>query len=157
MSKRFELTRDSHNRLCTEIAEGMTVGVKLLAEGSKRRIEKGVHGYAVLDLTTPLGLFRIRGIEIMWSEKNERFFLRWRQFGTGNVRNGRPEYLDVVGPHSPESRAKVEDQIVAVFKQVLADATKGTIGRLAGPELEALKVALEEQTKEAEELAATPA
>ena len=64
------------------------------------------------------------------------------------------------GPLDPVTRQKIEDAIVAVFKQVLSESAKNTIARLAGPELQELRQQLEQQTAEAlehAEKAATPA
>lgn len=156
MSKRFAIERDSHNRLRADISDDMAVGIKILAETDPRRMEKGVHGYAVLDVRTTLGPLRIRDIKVMWSETNQRYFLRWRQWPTGKIRDGRKEYLDVVGPLDPDTRAKLEGEILGVFHQVREEASKGTLGR--NPEtnakLEALKHELEQKSVEALEVAA---
>lgn len=145
MSKRFAIERDSHNRLRADITEDLAVGIKILAETDSRRMERGVHGYAVLDVRTSLGPLRGRDIKVMWSETNQRYFLRWPQWPTGKIRDGRKEYLDVFGPLDPDTRAKLEGEILAVFHQVREEANKGTFGRnpKTHAELEALKYELE--------------
>lgn len=141
MSK-YQLSRDSLNRLCTEIAPGVTVGIKVLSETDPRRLERGEHAYAVLDLATPLGPVRIRDIRVMWSKTNERFFLRWRQWKTGKVRDGRPEYLDVAGPQDRETRALFSEKIIEVFAQIKQEAAVESVGA-QNPQLAELKAQLE--------------
>lgn len=147
--KTYQLSRDSHNRLCAEIAKGVTVGIKVLSETDPRRIERNEHAYAVLDLQTPLGLIRIRDIRILWSEPNKRFFLRWRQWRTGKMRNDRPEFLDVAGPQDKETRVRFTAKILEVFDQIKKEAALGTLGR-ANPQLQELKASLEKVEPEAE-------
>lgn len=126
---KYEIIRDSHNRLCAEISESVTAGVKILSVTDERRQEKNTHAYIVLDIKTELGPIRIRDIRVMWSQENERYFLRWRQWPTGHVRDGRKEYLDVAGPLDRETRKKFEEAILAVFHQVREEAERGTLGR----------------------------
>lgn len=147
--KTYQFSRDSHNRLCAEICKGATVGIKVLSETDPRRIERNEHAYAVLDLQTPLGLIRIRDIRILWSEPNKRFFLRWRQWRTGKMRNDRPEFLDVAGPQDKETRVRFTEKILEVFNQIKQEAALGTLGR-ANPNLQELKASLEKVEPETE-------
>lgn len=126
---KYVIQRDSHNRLCAELSESVTAGVKILSVTDERRQEKNTHAYIVLDIRTELGPIRIRDIRVMWSQENERYFLRWRQWPTGHVRDNRKEYLDVAGPLDRESRRKFEEAILAVFHQVREEAERGTLGR----------------------------
>jgi DNA-binding cell septation regulator SpoVG len=126
---KYEIKRDSHNRLCAEISESVTVGVKILSVTDERRQEKNTHAYIVLDVRTELGPLRIRDIRVMWSQENERYFLRWHQWPTGHQRDGRKEYLDVAGPLERDTRSKFEEALLAVFQQVREEAEQGTLGR----------------------------
>jgi len=145
MSERtYQLQMDSYNRMCAEIAKGVEVGIKVLSMTDTRRIERKEHAYAVLDLSTPLGIIRIRDIRIVWSEPNQRFYLRWRQWRTGKTRNDRPEYLDVAGPRDKETRLKYGEAILAVFDQIREEGAAGTLGR-SNPKLGELKAALEQE------------
>jgi len=156
----YNIERDSHNRLLAEINDDVSVGIKILAETDPRRVEKNVHAYAVLDVRTGLGPVRIRDIRIMFSQENERYFLRWRQWNTGKLRDGRKEYLDVAGPRDRETRRKFEEQILNVFHQVRSEAAKGTLARgEVGQKLNELRADLvhkstEEETKDLVELQA---
>lgn len=143
--KTYQLNMDSYNRMTTEIAKGVEVGIKVLSMTDTRRIEKKEHAYAVLDITTPLGVIRIRDIRIVWSDNNERFYLRWRQWRTGKLRNERPEYLDVAGPRDKETRLKYSEAILAVFEQIRSEGAAGTLGR-TNPQLAELKASLEKAT-----------
>jgi len=158
MSQTYTIERDSHNRLRAEVDEDLAVGIKILAETDPRRVERNVHGYAVLDIRTALGPIRIRDIRIMWSSTNERYFLRWRQWNTGKMRDGRKEYLDVAGPHDRDTRRAFESEILGVFAQVREEAAKGTLARdpeTAG-KLEGLKATLEAAGEQAEAGGAGP-
>jgi hypothetical protein len=143
-TKTYQLQMDSYNRMCAEIAKGVSVGIKVLSMTDTRRIERKEHAYAVLDLASPLGIIRIRDIRIVWSEPNERFYLRWRQWRTGKMRNERPEYLDVAGPRDKETRLKYGEAILAVFEQIRAEGAAGTLGR-TNPQLAELKASLEQE------------
>lgn len=129
MAGQYIIVRDSFNRLRAEITESFAVGVKLLAEDHPRRVEQHVHAYVVADLRTELGPWRIRDIRVMWSPENERYFIRYRQWKTGKIREGREEWLDVAGPLDRETRAKVQDAILAVFVQIKDEAAKGVLGK----------------------------
>ena len=150
--KTYQIDRDSHNRLCASIGEGLTVGIKVLSETDPRRIERNEHAYAVLDIQTALGCLRIRDIRVLWSETHERFFVRWRQWHTGQFRNDRKEYLDVAGPQDRNTRDAFEDVILDVFEQIKEEAAMGTLGR-SNPELQDLKDSLE-KTGDGEEITA---
>lgn len=126
---KYVIQRDSHNRLCADLTDDVTVGVKILSVTDERRQEMNTHAYIVLDIRTELGPIRVRDIRVMWSQENERYFLRWRQWPTGHVRDGRKEYLDVAGPLDRETRKKFEEAILAVFQQVREEAEQGTLGR----------------------------
>jgi DNA-binding cell septation regulator SpoVG len=126
---KYVIYRDSHNRLCADITESVTAGVKILSVTDERRQEKNTHAYVVLDVRTELGPIRIRDIRVMWSQENERYFLRWRQWPTGHLRDGHKEYLDVAGPQDRDTRKQFEDAILAVFHQVREEAERGTLGR----------------------------
>jgi len=144
----YHIERDSHNRLRADISEDTAVGIKILAETDPRRVERGVHAYAVLDVKTSFGLLRIREIRVMFSQENDRYFLRWRQWNTGKIRDGRTEYLDVAGPLDRETRRKYEEEILNVFHQVREEAAKGTLGRgEAGQQLFELKAELEHKVE----------
>lgn len=127
--QQHRIVRDAHNRLCAEVSESITVGIKILGETDERRVEKGVHAYAVLDIRTEFGPIRARNIRVMWSTQNQRHFLRWPQWNTGRVRDGRPEYLDVFGPHDRDTRTNFEKMILEVFQQIRDEAQRGTLGR----------------------------
>ena len=129
MPGKHVIVRDSFNRLRAEITDSFAIGVKLLAEDHARRVEQHVHAYVVADLITELGPWRIRDIRIMWSPKNERYFIRYRQWKTGKVRDDREEWLDVAGPQDRETRRKVQEAILSVFFQIKEEAAKGTLGR----------------------------
>ena len=129
----YIIERDSFNRLRAEVSDSFAIGVKLLAEDHPRRVEQHVHAYVVADLRTELGPWRIRDIRIMWSPDNERYFIRYRQWKTGKVRDNRDEWLDVAGPLDRETRAKVAEAILAVFLQIKEEAAKGTLGRPKPP------------------------
>lgn len=124
--EQFLIQRDSLNRLCAAIAPGITVGLRIHAETDSRRMRHNIHAYAVVDIETPLGLMRSRGVEIRWSMRNERFYVKWpqQQFGR-NRRTGQPDMLDVIGPRTPESRAHFETKILDLFHQVKAEAHEG--------------------------------
>lgn len=142
MSEKYQLQMDSYNRMTAVIAKGVEVGIKVLSMTDTRRIEKNEHAYAVLDVNTPLGIIRIRDIRIVWSANNEQFYLRWRQWRTGKMRNERPEYLDVAGPRDKETRLKFGAAILAVFEQIREEGAAGTLGR-TNPQLAELKASLE--------------
>jgi DNA-binding cell septation regulator SpoVG len=129
MAGQYIIVRDSFNRLRAEITESFAIGVKLLAEDHPRRVEQHVHAYVVADLRTELGPWRIRDIRVMWSPENERYFVRYRQWKTGKIRDGREEWLDVAGPLDRETRAKVQDAILGVFSQIKEEAAKGVLGK----------------------------
>ena len=138
MAGKYELRRDSWHRVQADIGQDLTVGVKVLAETDQRRIEKRTHAYVVLDLRTSFGVIRIRDIRIQWSEQNQRHFIRWRQWHTGRIRDGRKEYLDVAGPLDPDTRNKYAGAILDVFNQIKEEAAAGTLGH-ANPQLKELK------------------
>lgn len=129
MAGQYVIVRDSFNRLRAEISESFAIGVKLLAEDHPRRVEQHVHAYVVADLRTELGPWRIRDIRVMWSPENERFFVRYRQWKTGKIREGREEWLDVAGPLDRETRSKVQEAILGVFSQIKEEAAKGVLGK----------------------------
>ena len=133
MSGQYEIVRDSFNRLRAEVTDSFAVGVKLLAEDHPRRVENNVHAYVVADLRTELGPWRIRDIRVMWSAENERFYIRYRQWKTGKIREGREEWLGVAGPLDRDTRSKVQESILAVFFQIKDEAAKGTLGRRRNP------------------------
>lgn len=142
----FEITRDSRQRLTADIADDLTIGVKVLSETDERRVRYGVHAYAVLDVRTSMGVLRIRDIRIKWSLKNEHFYTQWRQWFTGKFRgvdrdgNPRKEFLDVCGPLDPQTRQMFNDSIVAVFNQIKAEAKAGTLGAgMSGAKLAAMR------------------
>jgi len=130
----YEIRKDSRQRLQADIADDLTIGVKVLAVTDDRRVRFGVHAYAVLDVRTSKGVLRIRDIRIKWSEKNEHFFIQWRQWFTGKFRgtdregNPRKEFLDVAGPLDQMTRQFFNDSVVAVYDQVIAEAKLGTLG-----------------------------
>lgn len=142
MPEKYELRRDSWNRVQADIAEDVTIGIKVLSETDERRIEKQTHAYVVMDLRTSLGPIRIRDIRIQWSVENQRHFIRWRQWFTGRIRDGRKEYLDVGGPLDPDTRRKFAGLILDVFAQIKEEAASGTLGR-QNPGLQELKDKLE--------------
>lgn len=129
MDGKYTLTRDSWNRVQADISPDVSVAIKVLAETDARRIEKQTHAYAVLDIRTDFGPIRIRDVRIQWSVQNERFFIRWRQWSTGRMRDGRKEYLDVAGPLDPDTRSKFADAILDLFAQIKEEAAQGTLGR----------------------------
>lgn len=149
----YHIERDSHNRLVAEVSDDLVVGIKILAETDPRRFEKGVHGYAVLDIRTEFGPLRIRDIKIMWSSDHERYFVRWRQWFTGKFRDGKKEFLDVAGPQDRDTRRKFEEVIIDVFGQVREQAARGTLARSGenAERLERVKEALEEREPEPED------
>lgn len=138
MAGKYELRPDSWNRVQADISEDMTVGIKVLSATEERRIVKRTHAYCVLDLRTSIGVLRIRDIHIQWSEKNQRHFVRWRQWPTGRKRDGRLEYLDVAGPLDAGTRKNFEETILDVFAQIMEQAAAGTLGH-ANPQLQELK------------------
>lgn len=144
---KYHLSMDSYNRMVAEICKGVEVGIKVLSMTDTRRIQKNEHAYAVLDISTPLGPVRIRDIRIVWSEPNQRFYLRWRQWRTGKMRNNRPEYLDVAGPRDKETRLKYSEAIIAVFEQIQEEAAAGTLGRTNVDALTEIKARLEVEPK----------
>jgi hypothetical protein len=142
----FEIRRDSRQRLQADIADDLTIGVKVLAETDDRRVRFGVHAYAVLDVRSSMGVLRIRDIRIKWSTKNECFYIQWRQWFTGKFRgvdregNPRKEFLDVCGPLDPQTRQNFNDSIVAVYAQIKSEAKAGTLGAtVSGAKLAALR------------------
>lgn len=126
---KYTIERDSHYRLRAEITDSFAVGIKLLAEDHARRVGQRVHAYVVVDLRTELGPWRLRDIRIIWSPENTRHFVRYKQFKTGKVRDGRPEYLDVAGPLDHDTRAKVSEAILDVFHQIKEESKEGTLDR----------------------------
>ena len=130
---KYTLERDSFNRWRTEITDSFAVGVKLLAEDHRRRVEQRVHAYVVVDLRTELGPWRLRDIRVIWSPENNRYFIRYKQWKTGKIRDGRPEYLDIAGPLDQGTRAKVSEAILGVFLQIKEEAKAGTLGRTPRP------------------------
>jgi len=133
MLQKYVIIRDSYNRMRAEITDSFAVGVKLLAEDHRRRVEHHVHAYVVADLRTEVGPWRIRDIRIVWNEKKQKFLVRYKQWKTGKIRDGEPEYLDVAGPLDAETRAKVQEIILGVFFQIKEEAAKGTLGRRQDP------------------------
>lgn len=127
--KKFTIVRDSFNRLRVKINRSFAVCIKVLAEDHPRRVERNVYAYVVVDIGTSLGTWRIRDIRIMWSPQNKRYFLRYRQWKTGQIREGQDEWLDVAGPLDQNARAKVQETVLAVFTQIRAEAKKGTLGK----------------------------
>ncbi len=140
--KVYTLTMDSYSRMVAKIAVGVEVGIKVLSMTDTRRIQKNEHAYAVLDISTPLGPIRIRDIRILYSSKNEQFYLRWRQWRTGKMRAERPEFLDVAGPRDRETRLNFAKDILAVFAQIREEGAAGTLGH-SNPVLGELKAQLE--------------
>ena len=142
----FEIRRDSRQRLQADIADDLTIGVKVLAETDDRRVRFGVHAYAVLDIRSSMGVLRVRDIRIKWSVKNECFYTQWRQWFTGKFRgvdregSPRKEFLDVCGPLDPQTRQNFNDSIVAVYDQIKSEAKAGTLGAsLSGAKLAAVR------------------
>ncbi len=133
MTGKYEIRRDSYNRLHTHVDGSFAMGVKLLAEDHRRRVEQNIHAYVVADLMTELGPWRIRDIRIMYGPESERYYVRYRRWRTGKVRDNRDEYLDVAGPLDKETRRKVQEAILAVFFQIREEAKAGTLGRLRSP------------------------
>ena len=122
----FVIQRDRHDRLCAEVAEGITVGLRVFSETDSRRLRYNTYAYAVVDFDTPLGQMRSRGIEVRWSVRNNHFYVKWpqQQFGK-DLDNGRPDMLDVVGPRFVEGRENFEKLILELFHQVQAEAKDG--------------------------------
>ncbi len=156
MAGKYQFRRDSWNRLQTDIGESLTIAIKMLSETDERRMLKKVHAYVILDIRTEFGPLRVRDIRVQWSEKNQQHFIRWRQWNTGRVRDGRDEYLDVCGPLDGATRNKFGDTILDVFAQIKEEAAAGTLGK-ANPQLQVLKARLEleqaPETNEADEAA----
>ncbi|MBD3261603.1 MAG: hypothetical protein GF334_07980 [Candidatus Altiarchaeales archaeon] len=149
--KTYQISRDSHNRLCAQVVEGITVGIKMHSPTSPRVLDRGEHGYAVVDVETPLGPLRIRDIKIFWSQRREDFFVRWPQWETGLIRrDGHRERLDVAGPWDQATRRDFSERILALFRQIKAEAELGTIGRSHREDLEKLKSKLESDGPAAE-------
>lgn len=147
----FETFRDSQNRVCAQIAEGVTAAIKIFSETDERRTQKNQHGYCVMDLGTAFGQIRIRDIKIMWSQKNSRFYLRWRQWPTGGQRGDKPEFLDVAGPRDKETRDRFQDALLQLFLQLKEQAVTAVGGTLAqNPELLALRDSLAHDSGEVE-------
>ncbi len=134
----YEIQKDNRSRFQAEVADDLTVGIKVLAETHERRVKFGVHAYAVLDIQTSKGVIRVRDIRIKRSKKNECFYVEWRRWFTGNFRgtdrDGKPrkELLDVAGPMTPTTRRNFNDCIVAVFEQIKSEAAAGTLGATKG-------------------------
>jgi hypothetical protein len=130
----YEIRKDNRQRLQADIADDLTIGIKVLAVTDDRRVRYGVHAYAVLDVRTSKGVLRVRDIRIKWSEKNEQFYIQWRQWFTGKYRgtdhkgDPRKEFLDVAGPLDQQTRQFFNDSVVALYDQVLAEAALGTLG-----------------------------
>ena len=142
----YNIERDSHNRLRAQITENLAVGIKILSETDPRRVEKNVHAYAVLDMQTELGTIRMRDIRIMFSSLNDAYFLRWKQWNTGKIRDGRKEYLDIAGPLDRDARKNLEEHILRVFHQVRSEAALGTLARgEVGEKLHELRADLEKK------------
>lgn len=144
MDAKYKIRRDEFNRLQADLDDELTVGIKILSETDQRRIEKNTHAYCVLDIRTSLGVIRIRDIRVQWSERNQQYFIRWRQWPTGKMRDDRKEYLDVAGPLDRGTRDKFADAILEVFSQIKEEAALGTLGR-TNPQLGELKAQLELQ------------
>ena len=153
MSEQYVIERDSYNRLRADICPSTAVGIRMLAEDHPRRIENHVHAYVVVDLRTELGPWRIRDIRIMRFPGSENYFVRYRQWKTGRNRpdgEGKPEWLDVAGPLDRDTRAKIQESILAVFLQIREEAAAGTLGRNQSPEVQAQLVSLKEDLKTVE-------
>lgn len=141
--KTYQISRDSHNRLCAQVEEGITIGLKMHSATSRRLFERGEHAYAVIDINTPLGPIRIRDIKILWSQRRETFIVRWPSWETTIQREGRPQRLDVAGPWDRGTRRDFAERILALFHQIKSEAELGPIGENHRKELEKLKEKIE--------------
>lgn len=129
MSKKtYQISRDSHNRLCAQVEEGITIGLKMHSATSRRLFERGEHAYAVVDINTPLGPIRIRNIKILWSQRRETFIVRWPSWETTLRREGRQQRLDVAGPWDRDTRQLFAERILALFHQIKSETEPGSIG-----------------------------
>lgn len=116
---KYTIIQDPNGRYRTSIAKGIEVAIKMLPKEDFRRIQRKEQASLLVDISHPeLGTIRIRDVRIIWSEKNQCFHVRWKQWRTGKIRDNRPEYLDVAGPLDPVSRKEFSSKILEVFFQV---------------------------------------
>ncbi len=136
--RKHVIERDERNRLRVQIDPTLAVGIKLLAEDNPRRSENRVHAYAVLDIVTELGIWRVREVCIVHldadSDRPARYVVRFRQFRTGNQReNGdgewRDEWLDIAGPQNRATRDGVTQAVLGVFHQIREAAASNSLPR----------------------------
>jgi len=131
----LEIERDEHDRLVIHVGEDLSIGLKMLSESDLERTERGTHAYGVVDLATELGPIRIRNVRVFWNARLNKYQVRWYQWRTGKLRNGRSEYLDVAGPQDQETRKKFAELILQLFNQIregVGIPGRGTLGRNPG-------------------------
>jgi hypothetical protein len=120
--KVYQLFTDDKGRRCAEIAPEETIGIRALGITDVARIERNEHAYVVLDLPGSRGAIRIRDILIVWSKRNKKLFVRWKQFRTNQVRDGRTVFLDAASPISKAGRDAYEDVILTIYRQILKES-----------------------------------
>lgn len=136
----YVVKRDERNRLSCQVDETMNVAIQILSETDPRRMEKGIQGFAVITLQTPLGTLRIRNVQIMKSQnQSQEFYLRWYKHYVKGTKpsnptseRGRNEWLDVVGPLDQTSRGNFERYVLGLFRFIKETEAKGT-NRRPGP------------------------
>lgn len=110
---------DEKGRMCKEIADGLTVRVRLLNEADPRRVNIGVQAYAVLDLSTPFGALRIPDIRIVERVTDKSRVVRWKQWPVGRHRDGGKPFICRVGPLGQDARQKLEERLLEFFSEIL--------------------------------------
>lgn len=118
MSENYPITLDDLGRRSAQISKNIRVAIQVLTATDSRRTEHDIHAFAVVDITTDLGVVRNRDVNIHWSRTNNRYFVRWPQRKTGKMRDGRPERLDVVGPRDVGARRVFEQAILELFERI---------------------------------------
>jgi hypothetical protein len=129
----YVVTRDQQGRLSARISDGLTVAIQILAETDPRRTEKGIQGFAVLDIATDLGPFRVRNIHIKhFPEHSNPYQVHWYKHylkggrPSSGDRNAEHQFLDVAGPLDPTTRRKFAEAILSLFHFIREAAkTKG--------------------------------
>lgn len=124
----FSVSRDNRGRLRAQVSEDLAISMQILPVTDKRRMEKGVQAFAVLDINTSLGVIRVRNIRIVYQESWEpNYRVRW--YGhlvrehVKEIRRG--DYLDVAGPLDPPTRHRFAEIILSLFHFIMREAQAG--------------------------------
>ena len=126
----FKVVRGDFGRLQAKLAEGLVLAIQILPETDRRRMEKGVQAYAVLDIATALGPIRVRNIQIVHRPSAENAYqVHWLKhpLRRSSSRSREYEFLDVAGPLDHKTRRNFSELILSLYYFIKQEAQTGKV------------------------------